>query len=165
MKQKIHYTLLLLITLLVLTGCKRNRHRERTPYDTNKEIAPANSEPEQPKAVPPSNATKANPSTAKETDSTFVNAEFPGGMARFNQMFVSRYKTPEIDDTKVQIIVTFTVEKDGSLKDIKILKDPGYGAGEEAIRVLKALPKWKPATKEGVTIASQFTLPITIQIQ
>ncbi|MNY74901.1 Gram-negative bacterial tonB protein [compost metagenome] len=57
----------------------------------------------------------------------------------------------------------FMVEKDGSLSEFKIEKDLGYGAGDEAIRVLKLSPKWIPATENGKAVRVSYSLPITIQ--
>ncbi len=96
-----------------------------------------------------------------------VKAEPVGGFATFNKMFISRFRSPEVgnDIKKIQVIVKFIVEKDGSLSDISILRDPGYGAGKEALRVLQSMPKWKPAMQNNRKVRSQFTLPITIQVQ
>ncbi|AJA69032.1 Gram-negative bacterial TonB protein C-terminal [Myroides sp. A21] len=96
-----------------------------------------------------------------------VRAEYPGGMAAFNKQFISRFRTPDIDSgvKRIQVIVQFIVEIDGSLTDIKVARDPGYGAGKEAVRVLKSMPKWKPAIQNNRSVRSQFTLPITIQVQ
>lgn len=96
-----------------------------------------------------------------------VKAEPPGGMQAFQKQFISRFRTPDIDSSvkRLQVIVMFIVERDGSLTDIKVLRDPGYGAGKEAVRVLKNMPKWKPAVQNGRNVRSQFTLPITIQVQ
>jgi protein TonB len=52
------------------------------------------------------------------------------------------------------------VEKDGSLTDIKILRDIGSGCGEEAIRVVKSMPKWKAAKQRGKAVRMQFNLPV-----
>ena len=94
-------------------------------------------------------------------------AAFPGGMGSFNKQFVSRFRTPDIDagTRAIRVIVQFIVERDGSLTDIKVVRDPGYGAGKEAVRVLKGMPKWQPAVQNGRQVRSQFTLPITIQVQ
>ncbi|MDM1532446.1 energy transducer TonB [Myroides marinus] len=96
-----------------------------------------------------------------------VKAEYPGGMGAFNKQFISRFRTPDIDSgvKRIQVIVQFIVEKDGSLTDIKVARDPGYGAGKEAVRVLNSMPKWKPAIQNNKAVRSQFTLPITIQVQ
>lgn len=98
---------------------------------------------------------------------TTERAEPLGGMANFSQMFISKFRAIHVPDNtrKVQVILSFVVEKDGSITDIKVLRDPGYGTGTEAIRVLKSMPKWKPARQDNKTVRSQFTLPITIQVQ
>lgn len=98
---------------------------------------------------------------------TIERAEPLGGMANFSQMFISKFRVIHVPDNtrKVQVILSFVVEKDGSITDIKVLRDPGYGTGTEAIRVLKSMPKWKPARQDNRTVRSQFTLPITIQVQ
>lgn len=97
---------------------------------------------------------------------TAVAAEPFEGMSSFNKNFISKFRMIEIPKSnKVQVILSFVVEKDGSLTDIKVLRDPGYGVGREAVRVLKSMPKWKPAKQDNREVRSQFTLPITVQIQ
>ncbi|MBW3518119.1 energy transducer TonB [Flavobacterium sp. NKUCC04_CG] len=93
-------------------------------------------------------------------------AEPVGGFDSFTKLFISRFRTPDMssDIKKIQVIVKFIVEKDGSLSDIVVLRDPGYGAGKEALRVLSAMPKWKAAVQNNRKVRSQFTLPITIQV-
>lgn len=100
-------------------------------------------------------------------DAVQVQAAYPGGMGAFNKQFISRFRTPDIDSgtKQIRVIVQFIVEIDGSLTDIKVLRDPGYGVGKEAIRVLNGLPKWAPAQQNGRNVRSRFTLPITIRVQ
>lgn len=94
-------------------------------------------------------------------------AEYPGGIASFNKQFISRFRTPDLpsDIKRIQIIIQFTIEADGTVTDLKTLRDPGNGAAKEAIRVLNSMPKWIPAELNGKKVRSQFTLPITIQVQ
>ncbi len=89
------------------------------------------------------------------------------GLANFSKSFIIKFREIHLPNAagKVQVILSFVVEKDGSITDIKVLRDPGYGAGKEAVRVLKTMPKWKPARQDNRTVRSQFTLPITIQVQ
>ncbi|MDR2222365.1 MAG: energy transducer TonB [Flavobacteriaceae bacterium] len=95
-----------------------------------------------------------------------VKAEYPGGMHDFNKDFKSRLQVPEafITDDKnlFRVIVMFIVERDGTLTDIKAVRNPGHGAGEETVRILKEMPKWNPAIHNGNTVRSQFTLPISV---
>lgn len=87
--------------------------------------------------------------------------------AAFNQNFASRFRAPDLGTSAntIKVVLSFVVEKDGSLTDIKVLRDPGHGAGKEAIRVLKSMPKWKAAKYNNKAVRSQFTLPITIQVK
>lgn len=89
------------------------------------------------------------------------------GLAKFSQNFVTRFRALSVDSNmkEMRVILTFVVEKDGSLTDIKVLRDPGYGAGAEAVRVLKTMNKWKAAEQNNKKVRSQFTLPITINVQ
>ncbi len=93
-----------------------------------------------------------------------VKPEFPGGPAKFTNFIKNNYTAPE-DSPGGRVIVSFVVEKDGSLTDIKILKDLGYGTGAEAIRVLKKSPKWVPAEQNGKKVRCSFQLPIAIAAQ
>ena len=63
---------------------------------------------------------------------------------------------------KGKIFIQFVVEKDGSLTDIKVMRDLGYGTGAEAIRVLKKSPKWKPGIQNGRAVRVLYSLPISI---
>jgi len=55
------------------------------------------------------------------------------------------------------VIVSFIVEKDGSLTDIKVLRDMGLGTGEEAMRLLKKSPKWRAGVQNGRNVRVQYT--------
>lgn len=91
--------------------------------------------------------------------------EFPGGIKKFYSYVGTNFEKPEVETSNTMtIIVSFVVEKDGNMTDIKVLKDPGYGLGAEAIRVLKSLKtKWSPGMYEGKAVRTSYNLPITIQ--
>ena len=78
-----------------------------------------------------------------------VKPEFPGGMAKFYSYIQKNYQAPEEEGLNGKVFVSFVVEKDGSLTDIKVIRDIGYGTGKEAIRVLKNCPKWNPGEQNG----------------
>ncbi|WPR72626.1 energy transducer TonB [Flavobacterium sp. NG2] len=92
-----------------------------------------------------------------------VKPEFPGGMDKFYSYVGKNYRAPEEEGLKGKVYVTFVVEKDGSLTDIKVLRDIGYGTGKEAIRVLSKCPKWNPGVQNGKPVRVLYSLPITIQ--
>jgi len=85
--------------------------------------------------------------------------------SNWQQRFVQQFRTPDIGGgvNQITIRMSFVVEKDGSLTEIKVLNDQ-YGVAKEAERVLKTLPKWTPAQQGGKPVRSRFTQPITIKI-
>lgn len=87
------------------------------------------------------------------------------GMQKFMNNFVRKFNAPDVGGNvkQIKIRLKFTVEKDGSFTDLQVLDDK-QGAGKEAMRVLKSMPKWKPAQHNGKTVRSKFTLPITINV-
>ena len=89
----------------------------------------------------------------------------PGGIQSFLKFIGRTYQYPAgAEAAKVQdrVIVTFVVEKDGNLTDVKLVKDLGYGTGEEAIRVIRKSEKWEPGYNNGKAVRVQYTLPIVL---
>ncbi|WP_026706119.1 energy transducer TonB [Flavobacterium soli] len=91
-----------------------------------------------------------------------VKPDFPGGIQKFYDFVGKNYRVPEGEDLKGKVFVQFVVEKDGSLTDIKVMRDLGYGTGKEAIRVLQKSPKWKPGIQNGRPVRVLYSLPISI---
>lgn len=56
--------------------------------------------------------------------------------------------------------IYFVVNKDGSVGDVKVLRGIGAGCDEEAVRVVKSMPKWKPGKQRGKSVKVQYTIPI-----
>lgn len=92
-----------------------------------------------------------------------VIPQFPGGITEFYKFIGSNFKTPNFSGLKGKLIIAFVINIDGSLTDIKIVKDIGYGTGIEAIRVLNLSPKWKPGEQNGQTVRCSYLLPINIE--
>ncbi|HSD13346.1 MAG TPA: hypothetical protein VLB74_01720 [Flavobacterium sp.] len=94
------------------------------------------------------------------------NAVPQGGIQQFYSDFVKEYKSPELPagTEELRLLISFVVEKDGSLTELKVLRDGGVAsAAVEAVRVLKSLPNWESAFQNGQKVRSQFTLPITLK--
>lgn len=91
---------------------------------------------------------------------------FPGGLDAFLKIVSNRFQTPEMEESSVvKIIVFFVVEPDGSITDIKVPRSPGFGLDKEAIRVLKSIKtKWEPGIYQGQAVRTQYSLPITVQV-
>lgn len=91
--------------------------------------------------------------------------EFPGGIEEFYKFISRTYKTPMNARLSGKIYLQFVIEIDGSVKNIKVLRDLGYGTGQEGINTLKLSPKWKPGIKDGKPVRTYYQLPIQIYSQ
>lgn len=120
------------------------------------------------------NGASISPPVTVDNSNTIVNSvaldklpEFPGGINKFYSYVGNNFEKPEIENTStMRIFVSFVIEKDGRMSDIKVLKDPGYGLGKEAIRVLKSLrTKWTPGMLGGQAVRTAYNLPISVQMQ
>lgn len=109
----------------------------------------------------------ANPNATYGTGSVDKLPQYPGGIDAFRADVGNKFKTPEMDEARtVRIFVSFVVEKDGTLTDIKVLKNPGFGLDKEAIRVLKSMKtKWEPGMVKGQPVRTSYTLPITVKME
>ncbi|WJS94862.1 energy transducer TonB [Flavobacterium johnsoniae] len=87
---------------------------------------------------------------------------FPGGKDALDRFIKENYKNPKDKTLKGNVYLTFIIEKDGSLSDIKVLRDIGFGTGAEAIRVLKTSPKWIPGKQNNIVVRTLYSLPISI---
>ncbi|MFA6200537.1 MAG: TonB family protein [Bacteroidales bacterium] len=95
-------------------------------------------------------------------------ASFPGGVEKLGEYLAKSIKYPQQareTGTKGRVTLTFVVERDGSITDIKVLRDIGSGCGEEAKRVVKEMPKWIPAKQRGKAVRQQFVLPVSFNLQ
>lgn len=90
---------------------------------------------------------------------------FKGGLQAFYNFVGRNYRyPPEAKEAGIRgrLILGFVVEKDGSLSNIKLLKDIGGGTGPEAIKLLKKSPDWIPGMQHGIPVRVQYTLPIML---
>jgi protein TonB len=93
--------------------------------------------------------------------------EFPGGQSAFIK-FLSRnlrYPDAAVDrGIEGKVLISFIIEKNGRLSNIKILRGIGYGCDEEAIRVLEKSPEWKPGMQNNQQVRVAYTLPINFSL-
>lgn len=88
--------------------------------------------------------------------------EYPGGMSVFYEYINSEFRDPKVNGLKGIVFVCFIVEKDGSLTDIKVLRDTGHDTGEKVVRLLKNSLKWTPGYQNGRKVRVMYSLPINI---
>lgn len=93
--------------------------------------------------------------------------QFPGGMEKFYSYVSNNFEKPEIEGINtLRVYVSFVIEKDGSMTDIKVSRDPGYGLGREAVRVLKSLrTKWSPGIIDAKPVRTAYSLPIVLEMR
>jgi len=94
--------------------------------------------------------------------------EFPGGEAALYKYLAENIKYPQMaKESGIQgrVFVTFVVEKDGSVTDVRVLRGIGGGCDEEAIRVVKNMPRWTPGKQRGKAVRVQYNLPVKFTLQ
>ena len=94
--------------------------------------------------------------------------EFPGGLDALSKFIADNIKYPQLakeNNITGRVFVSFVVEKDGRVGQVKILRDIGGGCGNEAVRVVKMMPKWKPGKQRGKAVRTQFNLPVNFDLQ
>lgn len=64
-----------------------------------------------------------------------------------------------------KVFLSFTIETDGSLSNINVIRGIGFGCDEEALRVMKLMPKWKPGKQSGRAVRVKFNLPIVFMLE
>ena len=107
---------------------------------------------------------------AKEEVFTVVEqaAQFPGGDAEMYKFLSKNIKYPaaaQRANVQGKVFLSFVVSPDGSISDIQVQKGLGFGCDEEAIRVVKSMPRWKPGRQSGRAVKSRFNLPISFVLE
>ena len=93
---------------------------------------------------------------------------YPGGDAKLMEYVAKNIKYPQIArETGIQgrVFVGFVVEPDGSVSNVKVLRGIGGGCDEEAMRVVKSMPKWKPGKQRGKAVRVSYMLPVNFKLQ
>lgn len=103
----------------------------------------------------------------KYRGSRFTSPQFKGGVKAFGGYLSNNIRYPENERQKNiegRVILTFVIEKDGSLSDIKVLRSVSPGLDNEALRVLKKSPKWLPGTMMGRPIRVTYNVPVNFAL-
>jgi len=119
-------------------------------------------------AAPQEQTTTEKPDNNMVFTSVEISPEFPGGEAALGKFLQQNMRYPALakeNGVQGRVFLQFVVQKDGDLADMKVLRDPGSGLGEEALRVLAESPKWKPGVQNGRPVKVQFTLPVSFSLK
>ena len=108
---------------------------------------------------------------ANDNDSIYnvvsENAEFPGGNMAASNWISKNMTYPEEcrkQGIEGRVVIKFVVNKDGSIVDAEAVKSPHPALAEEGLRVVKSMPKWKPAKEGGKVVRSRFNIPIVFKL-
>ena len=94
--------------------------------------------------------------------------QFPGGETKLMEYIAKNLTYPqEAKDKGIdgRVFVAMVIEKDGSVSNVKVLRGIGGGCDEEAVRVISALPKWKPGKMNGEPVRVSYQIPINFKLQ
>ena len=111
------------------------------------------------------NATTANEDTIY--GKVDKNAEYPGGTEALMKFMMTNLKYPETcrkEGIQGRVVIKFVVNTDGSIVDMEEVRSPHADLTAEAMRIIKMMPKWTPATVGGKTIRSRFNLPVMFRL-
>lgn len=93
---------------------------------------------------------------------------FPGGEDKLMEYLSKNIKYPTIakeNNIQGRVYVTFVVDKDGKVTGAKVLRGIGGGCDEEALRVVKNMPEWKPGRQNGRSVLVQYNLPVVFNLK
>jgi protein TonB len=93
---------------------------------------------------------------------------FPGGEAERNKFLAENIQYPQqATENGIQgtVYVSFVVDSKGNVTDVKILRGIGGGCDEEALRVVRMMPKWHPGKQNGKNVRVLFNMPIYFKLQ
>jgi periplasmic protein TonB len=115
-----------------------------------------------------STVVRAQPKKGEKKIFTMVDetAEFPGGMSAMRAYLAKSIHYPDSakkNNIQGKVILQFIVNKDGSISNVDIMRNLPGGCGEEARRVVLAMPKWKPGLMNGQPVDMYYTLPISFR--
>lgn len=94
--------------------------------------------------------------------------EFPGGTSEMNKFLSKHIKYPnpaQRAGIAGRVFMTFVVAADGTISRVEVMKGLGFGCDEEALRVIKLMPAWKPGKQSGRAVPVKFTIPVYFQLE
>ncbi|MCR4848771.1 MAG: TonB family protein [Bacteroidales bacterium] len=94
--------------------------------------------------------------------------DFPGGTQKLADYLAKNIKYPQMareSGIQGRVFISFVVEPDGSVSNVNVMRSLGGGCDEEAVRVVKSMPKWKPGKQRGKPVRVSYILPVNFKLQ
>jgi TonB family protein len=107
----------------------------------------------------------SNEKIYKHTD---IRPEFSGSSQKLYEFIRQNLKYPSAAqraNVAGKVFIKFIVEKDGSISEVEVQKGLGFGCDEEAIRLIKSMPKWKPGIQNGEPVRAMFSIPLSFVLE
>ena len=117
---------------------------------------------------PPPAAAPTEVVTNKVFDVVEVMPSFPGGNGALMSYLSSNVKYPVVaqeNGVQGRVIVSFVVERDGSISDVKVVRSVDPSLDREAARVVKSMPKWNPGKQNGSAVRVKYNVPVSFRLQ
>lgn len=117
---------------------------------------------------PPPAAAPTEVVTNKVFDVVEVMPSFPGGNGALMSYLSSNVKYPVVaqeNGVQGRVIVSFVVERDGSISDVKVIRSVDPSLDREAARVVKSMPKWNPGKQNGSAVRVKYNVPVSFRLQ
>ncbi|BCS85787.1 cell envelope biogenesis protein TonB [Prevotella herbatica] len=92
--------------------------------------------------------------------------EFPGGATEYMKWLTRNLRYPKSAEEKKidgKVVVSFIINKNGTISDIKIIKSLDPDCDNEVLRVMKKMPKWKPGTEKGHPVRTEYVIPVVFK--
>lgn len=118
--------------------------------------------------LPPENPVVADPEEGKVFTVVEEMPNFPGGEEKLFEYLQKNIKYPPVareNGIQGRVYVTFVVDKDGKIKEAKVLRGIGGGCDEEALRVVRSMPDWKAGRQNGRNVQVQYNLPVNFSLK
>lgn len=91
---------------------------------------------------------------------------FPGGAGALMQYICENLRYPNTEaDVTGRVVISLIVEKDGSLSNLKVIRSLDPACDEEALRVVRSMPRWTPAIQDGKTVRVRYNIPVVFRLQ
>ncbi len=136
------------------------------------EVGLVNAEDNANKAQEEFHAVEITEEVVEEEEQVFMvveeDPEFPGGLEAIGPFIAKNIVYPQLareNNITGKVYVSFVVEKDGSVSNVIVKRDIGGGCGQEAVRVVKSMPRWKPGKQRGKPVRTQYMLPVSFELQ
>ncbi|RZL49450.1 MAG: energy transducer TonB [Pedobacter sp.] len=153
-----------LVATLLFASCQNEAKKETQSIDTiGTPPEPTKDSLTKDTLIPPPPPKAANDGDALDFLAMDNPPKYPGGVNEFYKFLGQNLKYPAVaaaENIQGNVFVSFTIEKDGSLTDIKVDRKLGGGTDEEAMRVLKLSKKWIPGTQDGKPMRVKYKMPI-----